>query len=248
MLSFKRIASILFGRTENLFLGIYFLLLKRVYIAEHGKFVVPLIWSRAHFYARFLNDGYEAEERNLISKHLGEGDHVLELGACAGVISCLTEKKIRAGRHCVVEANPNMLPYLYKNRQQNNCTFQIVEAAITDAEEVVFYLNKNMVGGSAERQTRTACRVPGKSLQSVTEQFGPFNTLVLDIEGGEEAFLNTYGDEMPHYQKLIIEFHPSILGNSTVAQLKADLKRKGFSRKDSEGDVDYWERESENRS
>lgn len=243
MVSFQRIQEILWGRTENLFLGTYFLLFKRFYTASFGRFAVPRSWTRAHFYARFLNNSYEEEERRLISKYLAEDDHVLELGACAGIVSCLTATKIRAGRHCVVEANPHLLSYLYENRLRNSAGFQILGAAVSESKELTFYLNKNMVGGSAERRTSQPCQVIGVPLKWVEERFGPFNTLVMDIEGGEKAFFEAYHGHLNAYKKLFIEFHPSIIGTEAVAQLKANLADRGFTCVESIGDVDFWLRE-----
>ncbi|CAA6694167.1 MULTISPECIES: FkbM family methyltransferase [unclassified Lentimonas] len=238
----KRILGVLFHQQENIFSGAYFLIFKRKYKATFGSFDVPHTWSRAHFYARFLNDGYESEERTLISKHLDKHDHVIELGACVGVVSCLTAEIIDNGRHCVVEANPHLLPFLYKNRAQNNKKFQIIGAALTEQKEVTFYLNRNMVGGSSQRETNDKCPIIGLSPSNINKRFGPFNTLIMDIEGGEQEFIEQHIPEQPDLEKLIIEFHPTILGKDTIIQLKKKLVALNFTCIESIGDVDFWKR------
>lgn len=238
----KRILQILWGREENLFIGIYFILLKRYYRTTFGAFKVPKTWTRPHFYSRFLTDAYEKEERTLVEQHIDTNDHVLELGGCVGVISCLTSKKIGKNQHCVVEANPHLLPYLRENRQRNHAHFQILEAAVTESDRLEFHLNRNMVGGSTERKTQAHCFVSGVPLSEVTERFGPFNALIMDIEGGEWNFLMQYRQELSNYQKLLIEFHPAILGAERIEALRAGLREMKFQCHKSINDVDLWQK------
>ena len=47
---------------------------------------------------------------------------VIEFGGCIGVISCLTNKKIKdKKKHIVVEAQPYLIETLKKNRNNNDC-------------------------------------------------------------------------------------------------------------------------------
>ncbi|MDP0496600.1 MAG: FkbM family methyltransferase [Verrucomicrobiota bacterium JB024] len=240
MPSLKRLLETLTGREENIFAGLYFMLCKRRYRADFGTFRIPRRWSRPHFHARFLNDGYETEERALVARHLGPGDHVLELGACVGVVSTLTARRIQGGRHCVIEANPYLIPTLTENRDHNDAHFQIVAGAVTEEPSLTFYLNRNIVGGSAERKTGRASRVAGYPLDFVCGRFGPFNTLIMDIEGGESAFIRGYREQLRAFSKLVIEFHPGILGAEEVSVLAGILEELGFRRRESIGDVDFW--------
>jgi len=228
MLFFKKLFSKLFGLEENLFLGLAFLLFVRRYRAPFGIFEIPLKFSKCHFYARFLNNNYELEERTLISRYVKPGDHVLELGGCAGIVSCLTSQTIGDGRHCVVEANPYMLPYLYKNRDQNHCHFDILGLAVSSSKTLPFYIHENMVGSSAQRKTGRQHQIACLTLESITQQRGPFNTLIMDIEGGEYDFLQENKDTMPHFEKLVIEFHPNILGAKTTEALYSKIDALGF--------------------
>ena len=55
----------------------------------------------------FMRGSYEHEERELIRRWLKPEDHVIEFGACLGIVSCVTNKLLKdKTRHVVVEANP----------------------------------------------------------------------------------------------------------------------------------------------
>ncbi|MDX1564158.1 MAG: hypothetical protein R3236_02075, partial [Phycisphaeraceae bacterium] len=74
---------------------------------------------------------YETEEIEAIGRHLNPGLPVIELGACIGVLSCLTNRKLTdPSRHAVVEANPDLIETLQANRAANGCSFEIHHGAI----------------------------------------------------------------------------------------------------------------------
>src|SRR5947209_7788184 len=57
---------------------------------------------------RFLLHTYESRELRMVRRFIHQDDSVLELGACLGVVSCVTNRMLRdRTRHVVVEANPN---------------------------------------------------------------------------------------------------------------------------------------------
>ncbi len=228
MRTLTQLVKKLIGREENIFVGIWFLIFHRYYKAPFGKFRVPKSFLKCHFYSRFLNDSYEIEERKLITQHLKPNDHVLELGGCAGIVSCLTSQMIDSGRHCVVEANPYMLPYLYANREANGGKFHILGVAVSKAKTLPFFIHKNMVGSSAQRRTETSHHIACMPLELIEQQYGPFNVLIMDIEGGEADFIAENENSLSGFNKLIIEFHPSILTAETVTQLYTHLDQLGF--------------------
>lgn len=236
----KRLLVLTFSFEENFFLGAFFLLFRPYCTLSHGSFKVPKRWSRVHFYARFINGRYETEERELICRHLGEGDHVLELGACIGVVSCLIASKIKGGRQCSVEANPYLLPYLHENRQRNQADFEILAGALSDKSEIKFHLNKNIVGASSIRETGNTCSASGISPTSTEENYGPFNTLVADIEGGEYEFIQKHLSDFKDLKKIIVEFHPAILKEPLIKEAKSTLGKAGFERIDAIGDTEFW--------
>ena len=67
-----------------------------------------------------------------------------------------------------------------------------------------------------------------------------FDTIIMDIEGGEYEVL-----KLINYDKLkllIVEFHPNILGNKKILELKKLLKDNSFILKESLSNVDVWKK------
>ncbi len=125
--------------------------------------------------------------RRLIPKYLKPSDSVLELGACLGVVSCITNKVLRApSRHVVVEANPYCIAAIYRNRHENHCSFLIENCAATTQRDAVFSLNPRYVTSSSlQNSGGIPVKVPGRSFQELFDRHGPFSVLIMDIEGGE---------------------------------------------------------------
>ena len=70
-------------------------------------FAIPKRLTSVAYRSCFFDRSYEAEERELIRALVKPDDQVLELGACLGVVSCVTNKLLRDNtRHVVVEGNP----------------------------------------------------------------------------------------------------------------------------------------------
>src|SRR5579885_2870151 len=66
--------------------------------------------------ARMAFGWYEGEEMLLVKRHLPADLPIIELGGSLGVLSCLTNRRLRNPRkHWVIEANPTLIPLLEKN-------------------------------------------------------------------------------------------------------------------------------------
>ena len=67
-----------------------------------------------------------------------------------------------------------------------------------------------------------------------------FDTLIMDIEGAEYDVLMEI-----NYDKLkliIVEFHPNIIGNIKILELKKILEDNSFILKESLANVDVWKK------
>ncbi len=106
--------------------GVWFDLTGGRFRADGCEYVIPKdITSRA-YRSCFLDGSYEAEERELIRTYLRPTDTVLELGACLGIVSCMTNKILAdKSRHVVVEGNPFCIPSLHRNRDINKAGFLV---------------------------------------------------------------------------------------------------------------------------
>lgn len=179
--------------------------------------------------SRFILNRYEKEERIVIKRFLKETLPVVELGGCIGVISCVTNKKLKnKTQHVVIEANPELIPVLEKNKYINGLKFKIINAALGyQTKKVKFYLHQKFVGGSLQRKTDTVVSVPVLTLGKILKRF-KFKkiNLICDIEGGEYDLVMK---ELPILIKnvvfLSIEVHPAIIGESKSEKLVNTLNK-----------------------
>lgn len=87
-----------------------------------------------NFYYRWINYPklFEKSEIELIKKYLPSNAKVLELGGFIGATACLINKLLHEypELHTVVELDRTIALYLEKNKQLNNCKFNIISGAI----------------------------------------------------------------------------------------------------------------------
>lgn len=188
-----------------------------------------------------LTDLYEDAERDALRKFLDPKLPVVELGACLGIVSCLTNQRLRQPEnHVVVEANPAMLPLLEQNRERNGCRFQIVHSALAyGVETITFNVSTNVLASSLYGEPERSVTVPTVTLQGLLDQYDfERATLVCDIEGAE---LQLVEHELPVLSKriktIIIETHERIVGVKPTTQMFARLQAAGFAVVQQDGDV-----------
>jgi FkbM family methyltransferase len=208
-------------------------------------FSVPRHLTTRAYRACFLRGDYEEEERALIKRFVRADDKVLECGACLGVVSCVTNQLLRdKTRHVVVEANPKVIPSLYKNRELNKAGFLIEHCAISDKTEETFYLHPvYIVGGTSQRKSPEAVRLPGRSLLDLEARYGPFTTLIIDIEGSELDVFERSRDILRKLRLVIAELHPWAIGESAVQRCRDILSEAGLRHAESAGLTEAWQRD-----
>ncbi len=178
-------------------------------------------------------DGYEYQERQLIQKYLPNDEPVIELGASIGVAACMVNRRLTSpDQHVVVEANPDLMSILKKNRDMNHCQFQIIEAAIGyDSAYITFFSNEGSLTGSIYRGGGKLMRVPARTLQSIAEGagFSHFN-LICDIEGSEIDVIDhelTFISE--HVGLILVETHHfTPFGEEGMRTAIEKLQKSGF--------------------
>src|SRR5580658_9866964 len=100
--------------------GVIFDCFVRRFRADACEFEIPRRLTSTAYRAGFLKNDYDAEERELVRKFIRSDDSVLEVGACLGIVSCVTNKLLRDNtRHVVVEGNPFCIPAICRNREIN---------------------------------------------------------------------------------------------------------------------------------
>ena len=188
-----------------------------------------------------LSHQYEEPERQALKEYLDPNVPVVELGACIGVVSCLSNRLLRhPEKHVVVEANPALLPILRHNRERNKCRFEIVHGAVSyGAETITFNVNENILASSLQGGKQQAVVVSTVTLERLIKDHDFERvTLLSDIEGGE---LQLVANEIEMLRKrvgtIIMELHDRIVGEAPTRQMLANLEAAGFKIAKRDGDV-----------
>jgi FkbM family methyltransferase len=205
---------------------------------------VPQDQTSRMFRASFFNGSYEASERQLVHSFVRSSDSVLELGACLGVVSCITNKILAdKTRHVVVEGNPLLIPTLQRNRELNDCGFIIENCAASDKPKVTFFLHPlDIVGGSAQRETQHSVQVPGRSWRELDSMHGPFSVLIMDVEGSELDILEGSPELIARYRLIIVELHEWAIGKEGVECCRELLRSGGLNLVRRAEITEAWER------
>jgi FkbM family methyltransferase len=212
---------------------------------EKFKFKFPLS-SSENYVSGFR--GYELSERNLVKKYVHKNDTILELGGSVGVISCFSNQILTdKTRHIVVEPNPNVIPFLNLNKEENSCEFTIEQCIVSSGvSEIDFYIYKSHLTSSVyslKESDREKISVKSITIDKLSEKHNlAFNTLIMDIEGFEYNFL--LENKINFFSKMIIEFHPDILGDQKITECKNILLNNSFKLEDKIGQVEVWIKKS----
>ena len=225
--------------------GFIFDVFVRRFRADGCEFEIPRHLTSRGYRSCFLGDSYEAEERELIRKFIHGDDAILEVGACLGVVSCVTNKLLREKkRHVVVEGNPFCIPVIERNREINQCGFLVENCALSNEKEVTFYLHPvYIVGGTTQRESNRPVRVPGKTLADLDACYGPFSALIIDVEGSELEAFEAGAELLKQYRVVIVELHPWAIGEEKVEICREILRRAGLKFQQRAGITEAWQRD-----
>ncbi len=225
--------------------GLLFDLKGGLFHVDDCTFIIPRELTTRTYRACFWQGSYEKEERELIRRWIQPSDSVLELGACLGIVSCVTNKLLsQKSHHVVVEANPLCIPALQRNRELNHSEFRVEHCAVGKPPEAVFYLHPTyIVGGNAQRATDQPVRVPSKALEQLEREGGPFTALIMDIEGGEREILEQSAGLLKKYRIVIIELHEFAIGIEGVERCREILHNSGLNRVSQAGLTEVWKKE-----
>jgi FkbM family methyltransferase len=179
-----------------------------------------------------LTGNYELPERNAVRRYIRPDIPVIELGACIGVVSCVTNRRLQNPKaHVVLEANPLVIPHLQSNRDINQCSFKIVNRALAyGAESVTFSPELDFWGNSIERNGgRSSVTVKTTQLGQIAkdERFEKF-ALICDIEGQEYELVMQEPAALDNAELIILEVHPHVIGETKVEAVMSRLADLGF--------------------
>ena len=175
-----------------------------------------------------LDGQYELPERTLVSEALEDKDIVLELGTGIGVVTVLCARRLGAGRVHSFEANPNLIPVAEETFRLNGVAPALENTILgVREEEKTFYVEKNFWSSSTVKRSAKsrAVKVAVRRLDEAIERLRP-TMLIVDIEGGEAELFDTV--QLGSVSKVLIEFHPHVIGQGAVDHIKAAFQRAGF--------------------
>lgn len=181
--------------------------------------------------SRMYMNRYEFSERNAL-RLIDSTLPVVELGGGIGVVACLANRLLAEPKnHIVIEANPEIIHLLARNRDLNKSQFQILNNAIGYGEsKIALQIQRSMLDTTSRRSGIREVYVPAIDLRKIVEQFG-FSTftLICDIEGNELDMIEIEIDLVKkHVAWFILETHPEILGNESTIKVLRTLEQAGF--------------------
>jgi FkbM family methyltransferase len=189
----------------------------------------------------FMDGVPEDEELQSIKRYLPSHRDVVELGGGVGFIACYVNRQIVTDRtHLVVEANERLIPTIERNRDLNNCTFDVINRVYAPhADTVEFYLSDSFLESStnetrAGRSTSAGkwpivdrVEVPAIDMETLTDEYQLDEfVLIVDIEGSEADLLLDELDVLESrcsYLFIEFHFHPEI--RDRVERARRELER-----------------------
>ena len=139
----------------------------------------------------------EKDEQDLANMYILENDVVLELGARYGSVSCIINSKLKnKNNQVVVEPDDRVWDALEKNKNNNNCQFNIVKGFISNKKLDLTNLDVATGGYGATFIENNDTKILSYSLDEIVNKYNlKFNVLVADCEG----FLEVFFDENPEF-------------------------------------------------
>ena len=224
--------------------GLLFDLKRGPYRTEGMAFRIATDQFPRSYRSRLYFDIYEGPERTLAHKWVGRRATVLELGGCVGVVSCVVNRLLESPeKHVVVEANPTLIETLTENRDTNGCAFQIENCILSNATEAEFYISRVMTANRKDSGVGTRVKVEAQTVEALEVRYGlKFDTLILDIEGGEFEFFTENADRLGELNLVILELHRNILEPHKVEVCTSLLREAGLVRVDMLDETEVWAR------
>lgn len=231
-----------YQRSIRPLLGLIFDLRGGRFRVDGCEIEVPKELTTRTYRGCFMTDDYEAGERALVMELLRPSDSVLEIGACIGAVSCVTNRLLAdKKRHVVVEGNPKLISSIEKNRDINQCGFTILNKAVSQEPEVTFYLSEEfIVGGTAQRKSPHPVKVEGITLDELDQKYGPFNVLIMDIEGGEVEAIPPALEFLKRCRLVIWETHDWACGAEATQRCRDALADAGLKYVETAEDTEAW--------
>ena len=209
-------------------------------------FSIPRKNTSPFFLGSFFFIGSEEDEVLAIDKYLNKDAKVLELGGCLGFVSCYLNRKLSNRKnHVVLEANPYLIPYLKKNKESNQCEFNIENKIISVKDKNTFYIGESIHSSSTKKRTNEKRDVDGIRIEELETKYKlKFDTLIMDIEGAEYDLFKDTDFSKLNISTVIFEMHDfnRVLSSEQVNEINLNLNKFGFLYLETIGSSQIWKR------
>ncbi|MBD0403393.1 FkbM family methyltransferase [Flammeovirga sp. EKP202] len=231
---------------KQFFAGFIFDFIQKEFRTNGNVYTIPKELTSRFFRGAFTLGWYEKQEREFIPKYLDKNASVLELGGCIGVVSCVINGVLNErNKHVTVEANPFLIQHLEHNKERNHCGFHVENRIVAKAKTVTFNIQKSIVQGSANIESAQKVEVEGITPEELEKKYNlKFDTLIMDIEGGELQFFRDFQPFLKTLKSIYFEIHPfeNILTLEEAEECESILKALGFQKKLDEDYFQIWEK------
>jgi len=149
------------------------------------------------------------------------------LGGGIGFIPTLTFKNSK-NQILVFEVNKEIIQNLNKNLIDNKVKFKIYNKNLVykKAKNKYFYITNDFLSTSSK--TKSKKKIIIKNLETkIIRNFNKFNTLILDIEGDEEYYIQNI-ERFKKIKYLFFELHHNIIKKDKIINLMRILKLNKF--------------------
>lgn len=181
----------------------------------------------------------EIHEQYQAYKYINPDDVVLELGGRYGTVSVMINKIVsNKDQHVVVEPDRTIVPALEKNRQINECHFQVLPKFVSNQKMKIVqdgYSTHILPASPDEEVSDQEMRVSYEEFKNLYPQ--RFNVMVVDCEGCLGSFLEMMGDDLQYITKIFFEADQPHLCDYEA--IKNKLLQNGFQEHVNNGNFHY---------
>lgn len=216
---------------HNYIFGIFHKYLIKKFYYKNLKFKLNIKSIPLQNYSSFLFKTYEYNDRKLIEKYITPANKSIVLGGGIGFIPTLTFKNSKSPI-LVFEVNEKIIPNLRKNLIDNKVKFKIYNNNLVykKTKNKFFYFTNDFLSTSSKTESKKKIII--KNIETKTiRNFNKFNTLILDIEGDEEYYIQNI-NKFKKIKYLFFELHHNIIKKDKVIKLMKILKLNKFIQQD----------------
>jgi FkbM family methyltransferase len=184
---------------------------------------------------KLISGKYEQGENSIMNETLDANDILLELGSGVGYNSIYAKKFIGCNVF-TFEGNPELIPIILNNSKLNKTDISVFNKILVIENKkkyVEFKVAEHYTGsslGDLDPQTnlRNKYDIETITIKEVINQILP-TYFMCDIEGGElEIFENCDFLQNSSITKILIEFHPRVLGETKTIELINNIIKQGY--------------------